>query len=427
MNIIETRNGDPIRLLNLESALTDPEALKIHEVNPRQGDVGALCVSFQENGFYGAVIVDKRDGRVLAGNHRVMAARHLGMMQIPVQYVETDGDIHALKVLLADNRHSDLATYDNDLLAELLQTVAAADSLLGTGYDGDDLDDLLAELGRNDEPEPSPEAEIDRADELRQKWGVEPGQLWKIGRHRLLCGDSTSADDVGRLMGGNRANICVTSPPYNAGAMEIDGQSGTGKKYRDGDDSASCAEYTQFLSACVGLMTEHADETFLNIQVLANNRASIVDLLSEFRDKFKDVIYWIKTSGAPHIQPGVMNSRAELILCIDTDNHPTRVFRRHTFSQGTFWNVIDGNNASSNEYSDIHKATFPEYLPEHIISAFSYAGDSVYEPFAGSGTTIVAAERQNRTCYAMEIDPGYVGVILERLSLMGLEPELGDA
>lgn len=145
-NVIETKNGSPIRLLNLESSLVSPDDVKIHEVNPRQGDVGALCVSFQENGFYGSVIVDKRDGRVLAGNHRVMAARQLGMMQIPVQYVETDGDIHALKVLLADNRHSDLATYDNNLLAELLQTVAGADSLLGTGYDGDDLDDLLRKV-----------------------------------------------------------------------------------------------------------------------------------------------------------------------------------------------------------------------------------------------------------------------------------------
>jgi hypothetical protein len=167
MGLIETTSGEPIRLLNLETALVSPNAVKIHEVNPRQGDVGALCVSFRENGFYGSVIVDKRDGRVLAGNHRVIAARQLGMMQIPVQYVETDGDIHALRVLLADNRHSDLATYDNNILAELLQTVNADGGLIGTGYDGDDLDQLLYEIGAAS-PDFSP-ATIDEQGRLDQK------------------------------------------------------------------------------------------------------------------------------------------------------------------------------------------------------------------------------------------------------------------
>lgn len=146
MGLIETTSGEPIRLLNLETALVSPDNVKLNEVNPRQGDVGALCVSFRENGFYGAVVVDKRDGRVLAGNHRVMAARQLGMMQIPVQYVKTDGDIHALRVLLADNRHSDIASYDDNVLAELLQTMNSDDGLLGTGYSTHDVENLVNEL-----------------------------------------------------------------------------------------------------------------------------------------------------------------------------------------------------------------------------------------------------------------------------------------
>jgi len=148
MAFIETKDGDPIRLLNLETGMADPSELRLHETNPRQGDVGAIATSFKENGFYGRVIVDKRDSRVLAGNHRVKAALALGMLKIPVEYIETDGDIHAIKVLIGDNRHSDLATYDNEILAELLQTLAASsEGLLGTGYDGDDVDALLYELG----------------------------------------------------------------------------------------------------------------------------------------------------------------------------------------------------------------------------------------------------------------------------------------
>ena len=148
MEYIETDTGDPIRLLNLDTGYENPGSLTLHEANPRQGDVGALCVSYKQNGFYGRVIVNKSDMRVLAGNHRVKAALALGMERIPVEYIHTDGDLHAIKILIADNRHSDLADYDKHLLAELLQTVAHSDlGLDGTGYDGDDLDGLLYELG----------------------------------------------------------------------------------------------------------------------------------------------------------------------------------------------------------------------------------------------------------------------------------------
>lgn len=138
-----------VRILNVGAGLVDPAGLKLHEANPRQGDLGAVIESFKANGFWGRVVVDKRTGRVLAGNHRVMAARQLDMPEIPVEYVETDGDEHALRILLADNRTSDLGDYDRAGLADLLEHLASTDAgLVGTGYDGDALDELLSDLGR---------------------------------------------------------------------------------------------------------------------------------------------------------------------------------------------------------------------------------------------------------------------------------------
>lgn len=118
------------------------DQLTPHPDNPRQGDIGAITASIEANGWYGTVVAQKSTGHVLAGNHRLQAARSLGIDSLPVWWVDCD-DTQARRILLADNRTNDLATYDNDLLTELLAGLASTDDLLGSGYDGDDLDDLL--------------------------------------------------------------------------------------------------------------------------------------------------------------------------------------------------------------------------------------------------------------------------------------------
>ena len=115
-----------------------------HPNNPRQGDIGAIAVSIQENGWFGSLVAQKSSGHVLAGNHRLQAARQIDIKEVPVHWIDVD-DNQALKILLADNRTNDLATYDNEVLTQLLATIATDDSLLGTGYDGDDLDLLITD------------------------------------------------------------------------------------------------------------------------------------------------------------------------------------------------------------------------------------------------------------------------------------------
>ncbi len=128
--------------MTIEVVATDN--LTPHPDNPRQGDIGAIATSIQHNGWYGTVVAQKSTGHVLAGNHRLQAARQLGMTEVPVYWIDVD-DTTARRILLADNRTNDLATYDDDILATLLADLASTDDLLGTGYDGDDLDDLLAD------------------------------------------------------------------------------------------------------------------------------------------------------------------------------------------------------------------------------------------------------------------------------------------
>jgi hypothetical protein len=127
----------------------DPNTLELHPENPRQGDIGAIVTSIEQNGWYGTLIAQKKSRRVLAGNHRLQAALALDMKEVPVYWVDVD-DTEAQRILLADNRVSDLATWDDSILVGLLEGLANDGALLGSGYDGDDLDALLYDAALND-------------------------------------------------------------------------------------------------------------------------------------------------------------------------------------------------------------------------------------------------------------------------------------
>ena len=123
------------------------------------------------------------------------------------------------------------------------------------------------------------------------------------------------------------------------------------------------------------------------------------------------MIYWKKSSVAPHIQKGIINNKVEFIVAFGDGK---RKFKNAQFSQGSYFNVIEGKNASNNEYSKIHKATFPVYLPENIIKNFSSINSLILDCFGGTGTTLIACEKLNRICYIIELDPKYCDVIIKR-------------
>lgn len=399
-----------MRLLNQATELLPLDSVRPHPRNPRQGDIGAIHESITANGFYGTIIAQRSTGYILAGNHRWQALRKTGVNTVPVTWVDVDDD-HALRILLADNRTNDLATYDDTALSEILKDIMEdAGTLAGTGYDGDDLDDLLKDLGQDQPEVEAPEAQVDRADELQAKWGTALGQLWQIGPHRLLCGDSTSAEDAERLFGATEANLVFTDPPYG-----VDYQGGTTKREKLVGDHRGTNIYAAFLplavkhsetrapfyiwhAGAVGMPVLQAiAENGLEVrsQIIWNkNQAQFGAIGAQYKQKHEPCFYAFKRGHAPHW------------------HGPT--------NEVTVWDI---DRERANEH---HPTQKPPALAERAITNSSERGSIVADFFAGSGSTIIGAENTDRVCYALELNPGYVAVILQRLADMGLTPELAD-
>ena len=379
-----------------------PYARNTRTHSPEQ--VAQIAGSIREFGFTNPVLIDAENG-IIAGHGRVMAASKLGLAKVPCIRLAHLTETQKRAYIIADNKLALNAGWDEEMLALELGELGDLDFDLSLiGFDEAELGDLMAETTEGEtDPDEVPEPPVDPVSVL--------GDVWVMGKHRLMCGDSTSVDAMALLMNGKIAQICFTSPPYNAGSLNVSGQSGTGKKYNAFDDNKTESEYFDFITANLNCIFQYADEVLYNIGLVENNKRTIVDLLNHYRDKFKDIIYWKKTTVAPHIQPGIINNLVEFVLCFGDGK---RKFANAQFSQGTYWNVIEGKNASGNEFAGIHKATFPVYLPENIIANFCPLGGVVLDTFGGTGTTMIAAESLGRASRLMEIDPTYCDVIVKR-------------
>jgi DNA modification methylase len=367
--------------------------------------VAQIAASIKEFGWTNPILVSG-DNSIIAGHGRLLAARKLGMEEVPVIVLDHLSKSQQRALVIADNQLALNAGWDMNMLKAEIEDLNLDNFDINLlGFDEKFLDGLL-------EPEPTAGLTDENAvPEVPETPKTVLGDVWVMGNHRLMCGDSTSIDAIEKLMDGKKANICFTSPPYNAGSLNVKGQSGTGKKYNSFDDNQTETEFFDFLTSNMSCLMAVSDEVFYNIGLVQDNKRTIFKLVNEFGDTFKDVIYWKKKTVAPHIQKGVINNLVEFILCFGDGK---RKFINPQFGQGTYWNVIEGANASGNEFSSIHKATFPIYLPENIITNFTGRNAIVIDCFGGTGTTLIACEKHNRDCRMMELDPKYCDVIVKR-------------
>ena len=234
-------------------------------------------------------------------------------------------------------------------------------------------------------------------------------------RHRLVCGDATDAATVERLMDGRKPSMCFTSPPYNAGDNSIGGNhSRVDSKYVGFSDDRPAADYLRLLVDFTALALAHCQTVAVNIQSLAGNKTAVLDWIGQFKNHFVDRMVWFKGQGEPVIVPNVMNSRFEDIWILSPEDNPSRAIPTGRF-HSTVSNVYEGRGASGeNVAPEIHAATMPAHLALHVLESLDGTGGAVYEPFCGTGTTIIAAERLGRSCLAVELVPQYVDVAVRR-------------
>lgn len=385
------------------------DLLKPYERNAKihgEEQIELLMNSIREFGFLSPCLVERGTFNLIAGHGRVEAAKRLGMEKVPCVFVEDITEEQRRAYILADNRLTELGTWDMDLVnIELGELDDMGFDVSVTGFDFE-----------ADPPEISD-------DEYEEPQNIEPrtkqGDLWQLGNHRLICGDSTDVAVFEKLFGGERAEICITSPPYNASHMDValseecggGFNKSTQRKYINDDDERSEDEYFDFICSNIDAVMAFSDEVFYNIGVGAGSKTTIARLLDKYAANFKDLMYWEKENPMPVIIESVLASAVELIICLG--NNGSRSFNH--FNDRMFHGVIHGLSAStSNKYADIHKATFPVYLPAEIIQRFTTPNGTVLDCFGGTGTTMIACEQLGRKCFMSELEPTYCDVIIDR-------------
>jgi len=352
--------------------------------NPRQireDQAARLSESLDQFGQVDVIAIGP-DGEVYNGHQRinVWAADHGANFEVDVRVASrelTEKEREKLTVFLHKGAAGE---WDFDTLANEFEL----DELLEWGFEERDLElDLW-----HQEPPDDPGAQIDKAEELQEKWQVQRGQVWQVGRHRLMCGDSTSAEDVGRLMGEERA-FCFTDPPYNVG-----------KEYGENvNDSMSEGEYLSWSVAWFSLAQQYCDAV-----VFTPGAVNIWMWPGIKRPKWLAI--WVKKNQNSRNGAGGWNAY-EPILCygnvkIDYD-------------------VWEGSVKIESIGHIVNKTLEPWRV---ILDDVAKDARAILDLFVGQGTTLVACEQTGRIGYGMEIEPKYCAVTLERLTGMGLDAKL---
>jgi DNA modification methylase len=375
-----------------------------------EDQVAQIAGSIAEFGFNVPCLVDER-GVLVAGHGRLLAARRLGLAEVPVIRLGHLTDAQARAFRIADNQIALNAGWDDEMLAaEVARLKEDGVDLDLLGFGEDELDRLLDDLngtnrGTDDEdvvPEP-PTVPVTR-----------PGDLWLLGTHRLLCGDATSAADVERLLAGAVPHLMVTDPPYG---VEYDpawrneaGVSATARTGRvSNDDRADWREAWALFPGDVAYVW-HAGV----------HARTVAESLEASGLMIRSQIVWAK----PRFVLGRGDYHWQHEPCFYAVRKGANGHWQGARDQSTLWTIGSGGDEDE---ATTHGTQKPVECMRRPIVNNSQRGDLVYEPFAGSGSTIIAAESTGRVCLALEIDPRYCDVIVERWQrITGRHASLGD-
>jgi len=365
--------------------------------------VAQIAASIKEFGFTNPILIDEDNG-IIAGHGRLSAARKLGIDEVPCLRLGHLTDAQKRAYVIADNRLALNAGWDEEMLkVEFAELGDLGFDLELTGFDAKEIDVFLAdplEAGLTDD---------DAVPDVPEEPTTKLGDVWQLGRHRLMCGDSTSIDAVDRLMGGGKADMVFTSPPYNAdtkaGQGDIFNKKKSVKLYADGySDNLPSNEYIEFAKAVLEICFASTDGfIFWNVSYNAKSRFEYIAQINDRLPFLVEQVCWKKSSTIPF--KGSLMRDWEPVYVFSTNKQPLAV----KSVSSNFWEVSN-TGAQTKE----HKACFPVELVERGINVVAVNTNLVFDPFGGSGTTLIACEKTGREARLMELDPKYCDVIIKR-------------
>ena len=353
-----------------------------------------LRSSLREFGFVNPVIID-REYNVLAGHGRIMAAKEEGIAKVPCVYADHLTEAQKKAYILADNRMALDAGWDEELLSVEMQELQELGFDLGlTGFDEKELTDLLGV----DADGEAKEDDFDLSAALEKAAFVQRGDVWTVGRHKLMCGDATSAEDVSALMGDTKANLILTDPPYG-----VSFKSASGLTIQN--DSMKNEEFYTFLLSSFQRMAEHLEKGGSAYVFHADTEGL------NFRKAFIDAGFhlagcciWVKDSLVLGRSDYQWQHEPVLYGFMQNGKHHWYSDRKQT----TIWH-FDKPKRNAN-----HPTSKPLDLLGYPIGNSTQENGVVMDTFGGSGSTLMACEQMNRICCMMELDEKYASVILRR-------------
>ena len=363
-------------------------------------------------------IVVNDDMIILGGNMRFKACKEAGLKEVSIIKASGLSEEKQREFLIKDNVSG--GEWDWQLLNDW-------DALELESWGLDLPAEFVTELEAEEDNFEAPEGGIET--------DIVLGDLFEIGEHRLLCGDSTDSDSVAKLMNGQKWNLMATSPPYNQGnscgnLLHTKGL-GTGKKdvklYQDkNSDNRSTEDYYNFCIDILNTSTIYKNENehtvCWNVAYNAKSRNDYGMIIFSIDNPYqvKETIIWDKTHSINLPQIGIYSRRCEFVFVMSS-NEKYHTSQTYNDCRWNYWQIKSAGSQITGEEVE-HRAAYPIEFASNMVKDFSLQGDTIYEPFTGSGTTMVAAHQLNRKCYGMELDPKYCQVIIDRMKK--LDPSL---
>ena len=406
-------------MTTLKISYKDPDQLKKRPRNPRTHtpkQIKQIAASIKEFGFISPVLIDGSD-EIIAGHGRVEAAKLVGMSDVPTVRVDhlTPPQIRAY--VIADNKLAENAGWDRELLTLELQelSVDLNFDVTITGFETAEVDLLIGELGEETPDEADQVPEIDRSVPAVSR----AGDRWQIGNHVLLCGDALDENNYVNLLDSQKAQLVFTDPPYN---VAIDGHvSGHGRvKHREfamASGEMSTQEFTKFLETALGCLAEFSSNGSIHFICMDwRHLRELLDAAEKPYGELKNLCVWAKTNAG---MGSLYRSQHELIFVFKNGSEPhinNVELGRFGRNRSNVWNYAGVNAFGSDRDTELamHPTVKPVAMVADAILDCSKRNGIILDAFAGSGTTLIAAEKTGRRGYGIEIDPHYVDTIIRR-------------